>query len=394
LAVTARIDPRRPDEKPIEVRHSIAGPFSAAKEAAKMEAAARGAFEKLGDTRLTLAGFTLKNPAALFVPVSKINALRRDVTEELEKKLDSALNGRIDSVKRDVLPDRQSKIQNLKSKIAWSLKVDCSEFLDGFEAEDWRDIDEVLIDIARDHPSALLERLNTISSTIGREKIRLSLPPLTRKWEEKGIAQKVAALRAAGWNKWEAGNASAWTLLGLELDANQMAGTDLSTDWSVYVINRAAALQVLTMGAKSFVLSPEDGLANFGSLFKEFGAKAVAIVYQDTPLFLAESCAYANLIGGCPGKANCRFESMEMVSTHGEKVTAIDYHCRTIVLNNGPFCLSPRLSELLRAGAQRVRADFIYRKYDPATVRKIWRALRAGQAIPGGHAANFDRGML
>ena len=92
------------------------------------------------------------------------------------------------------------------------------------------------------------------------------------------------------------------------------------------------------------------------------------IVYQDTPLFLAESCAYANLIGGCPGKANCKFESMEMVSSHGEKVTALDYHCRTIVLNQGPFCLSTRLGDLAKAGAVNLRADFVYRPYEPERV--------------------------
>ena len=59
------------------------------------------------------------------------------------------------------------------------------------------------------------------------------------------------------------------------------------------------------MGVRRFALSPEDGLANLRSLLAEFGPQAVLIVYQDTPLFLAESCAYANLIGGCPGKANC-----------------------------------------------------------------------------------------
>jgi hypothetical protein len=111
-------------------------------------------------------------------------------------------------------------------------------------------------------------------------------------------------------------------------------------------------------------------------------------------LFLAESCAYANLIGGCPGKANCCFESMEMESVHGEKVTALDYHCRTIVLNQGPFCLSPRLEELRRAGAKKLRADFIYRGYDPTVLRDRWRMLRAGRSIPGGHSANFDRGVL
>ncbi|HJZ54059.1 MAG TPA: hypothetical protein VKE74_03845, partial [Gemmataceae bacterium] len=136
------------------------------------------------------------------------------------------------------------------------------------------------------------------------------------------------------------------------------------------------------------------GLGNVRSLLAEFGPRAVLIVYQDTPLFLAESCAYANLIGGCPGKANCRFESMEMVSSHGEKVTALDYHCRTIVFNQGPFCLSPRLHDLAKAGAVCLRADFIYRQYDPADVRQRWRLIRSGRIVPGGHAANFDRGLL
>jgi hypothetical protein len=148
------------------------------------------------------------------------------------------------------------------------------------------------------------------------------------------------------------------------------------------------------MGVTRFALSPEDGIENVRSLAGEFGPRAVVIVYQDTPLFVAESCAYANLIGGCPGKANCRFESMEMISSHGEKVTALDYHCRTIVLNQGPFCLGERLADLAEAGVVSLRADFVYRRYDPAEVARAWRLVRSGRTVPGGHSANFDRGVL
>ena len=185
--------------------------------------------------------------------------------------------------------------------------------------------------------------------------------------------------------------------VGLELPGSgpgSTDGLDLATDWSVYVVNREAARQLLDMGVSRFALSPEDGLPNIRSLLAEFGARAVLIVHQDTPLFLAESCAYANLIGGCPGKANCSFESMEMVSSHGEKVTALDYHCRTIVLNQGPFCLSPRLPELASAGAVSLRVDFIYRHYNPEVVRRRWRLVRAGRPVPGGQAAHFDQGMF
>ena len=273
------------------------------------------------------------------------------------------------------------------------MKVDRIGFLDAFTNEDWADVDEVVIDVTRDHASILRDRLAELSERIGRERIRLALPALTRAWEETNVVRKIESLRAAGWMKWEAANLSAWTYLGLD-PSRPIEGLDVAADWSVYVLNRLAARQLIDMGVSRFCLSPEDGYENSRSLWTEFPAQAVLIAHQDTPLFLAESCAYANLIGGCPGKANCSFESMEMESSHGESVTAIDYHCRTIVLNQGPYCLSPRLAELKRAGVRNLRADFIYRAYEPAEVVRRWRLLRAGRPVPGGHAANWDRGLL
>ena len=46
------------------------------------------------------------------------------------------------------------------------------------------------------------------------------------------------------------------------------------------------------------------------------------------------------------------------------------------------------------AGArQTLRADFMYRAYTVEQVRAIWRRLRAGQAIPGTHVGNYERGL-
>jgi hypothetical protein len=255
-------------------------------------------------------------------------------------------------------------------------------------------VDEIVIDIARDHAALLAEGLQDWAGRVGKEKIRLALPALTRSWEDKSVRHKIEQLRQAGWTRWEAANLSAWSYLGLDPARATPGMVDLATDWSIYVMNRLAALQLLEMGVSRFALSPEDGIKNLRALLTEFGRQAVVIVHQDTPLFIAESCAYANLIGGCPGKANCRFESMDMVSSHGEKVTALDYHCRTIVLNQGPFCLATRLPDLAAAGAQALRADFIYRTYTPAEVRERWRMVRAGHPVCGGHAANFDHGIL
>jgi len=371
------------------VQRELAGPFKQATDLDAMENAVRGCFARLGQSRFHLESLTWTNEGNGFVPISQLNQLRREVVEDLDRALQHESKQRVSEVLAAVCP--RLPTSQPSTAFRWSLKVDRVSFLDAFEKDDWRDLDEVIIEIDRDHPTLLRERLAQIGEQIVREKIRLSLPALTRSWEEKGVLQKIDSLRRDGWRKWEAGNVSAWHFLGIDINGGDL---DLATDWSVYVINRLAAQQILDMGATRFALSPEDGFANARTLWTEFGAKAVLIVYQDTPQFLAESCAYANLIGGCPGKANCRFESMEMVSSHGEKVIAIDDHCRTIVLNQEPFSLSTRLPDLAKAGAISLRADFIYRSYLPIQVRDRWRLIRAGRPIPGGQCANFDRGML
>jgi putative protease len=392
LTAVGRVAPRTPNEPPVEVMRTVPGPFPEARDHGAVEPAVQAAFDKLGDTALSLAGFAFHNPAGKFVPVSRLNQLRRDLTAALEQELAQVRTDRAARVLAEVCPVVPPVTRTKAFK--WNVKVDRVAHLDAFTTDDWAGVEEVIVDIARDHPGLLAEGLDRLAAQVGRERLRLAIPPLTRKWEEHGLLHKVERLRAAGWSKWEAGNLSVWTYLGLDPAAGDTGELDLATDWSVYTINRLAGRQLLGMGVRRFTLSPEDGLANIRPLLAEFGDRAVLIVYQDTPLFLAESCAYANLIGGCPGKANCRFESMEMVSAHGEKVTALDYHCRTIVLNQGPFCLSPRLHDLAKAGAQSLRADFVYRKYEADEVVRRWRLVRAGRVVPGGHAANFDRGVL
>jgi len=373
----------------------LPGPFAPCQDPAAMETSVRAACARLGDSSFELAAFSFRNEAGGFVPVSKLNPLRREVLNDLTIRLQETKETRVSSLLSEITPKpRAEDAKPAGPSFRWSIKVDRLSFLDEFTSADWLDIDEAVIDITRDHPTHLRDKLIALAGKIGPERIRLALPALTRKWEEKAVLQKIEALRLAGWKKWEAANLSAWNYLGIDPASGQTAGLDLATDWSVYVLNRLAALQLSDMGVSRFALSPEDGLTNMKSLLSEFGPRAVVIVHQDTPLFIAESCAYANLIGGCPGKANCNFQSMDMVSSHGEKVTAIDYHCRTIVLNQGPFSLSTRLGELARAGATSLRADFIYRQYEPGEVRDRWRMVRAGQTIPGGHAANWDRGIL
>jgi putative protease len=128
-----------------------------------------------------------------------------------------------------------------------------------------------------------------------------------------------------------------------------------------------------------------------GALLGRLGPAASVVVYEDSPLFISESCPYANLAGGCPGPAACAFEQMELTSSHGGKALVVNERCRSFTLNDVPFNLSARLGALRDAGARSFRVHFVHRRYAPERAREIWRALRRGDAVRPGHAGSFDR---
>jgi hypothetical protein len=51
------------------------------------------------------------------------------------------------------------------------------------------------------------------------------------------------------------------------------------------------------------------------------------------------------------------------------------------------------LKKLIEAGAASVRADFIWRGYQPEEVVEVWRLLRQGLDIRGTRKANILRGL-
>ena len=82
----------------IEVKAERDGRFEAASDPARMEAEARTAFGKLGNTRFELGAFKLENSDKVFVPVSLMNELRRDLVGRLETSWVSARAARLERV--------------------------------------------------------------------------------------------------------------------------------------------------------------------------------------------------------------------------------------------------------------------------------------------------------
>ncbi|HYD39895.1 MAG TPA: U32 family peptidase [Anaeromyxobacter sp.] len=393
LEATAEVAPGRT----VRAEAEVAGRFEPARDAGKMVATARAALEKLGDTRFALAELAWRDPEGRFVPVSRLNDARRALVEALDGALRADVAARVEAAKGELGEGRGSVEKpgagsgsGAAGAVAWILKTDRLSTFDAFPPEELAAAGELVVDLGREPVRDLVARLDALAARAGgREKVRLALPLLVRAWEEKALRAGIAALRAAGFERWELTNAASWALLGLRPGAPH--GLDLTSDWPLHCVNRGAAAALRELGVRRVTLSLEDVRANLAALLAALGAAAAVVVYEDAPLFLSESCPYATLRGTCPGPADCTFEVMELASSHGGRVRVVNDRCRSVTLNDAPFSLAPRLRALLDAGARALRVHFVHRPYASAEALAIWRGLREPVPAAPGHTGSFDR---
>ena len=373
---------------PLATAAEVDGTFESGREPAKIEATARQAFEKLGDTPFELAKFRVDNPDSLFIPVSLLNRLRREVMASLAGRMAEARQKRVQDIQQSESVDSGITRTQSGEKSRWSLKVDRVDALAALDPDDLADVEEVVVEIQRNTLPELIAGLTQLERLAGKDRIRLALPILTRDWEWPQLEGKIKALKDAGWRRWEAGSLSAWTMV----EGTWVSGGDMTADWAVYVTNRSAARQLQAMGASRFTLSPEMDREGLRSLLGPFGNTSTVIVYQDSPLFISENCALAASARKCPANAGCRGAERDWTSGSGEKILLVQQDCRTWALNTVPFSLAKRVDELHEMGARHLRADFIIRHYGPDEVRRLWHSIRQGKAVPG-YEGNFTRGL-
>ncbi len=391
-----------PGAPALSVDLNIAGAAPPARDQGLSFTAARAAFGQMQNTDWQLAEFQLSNPDCRFVPVSALKNARRQMVAALEE---------CRAARREVARARVSTwlgaigvgatlpcaAEALRGKPAepstlewlWSLKTDQPDGLEQLQPDDWQDVEELILDVDAPDWPALQTHLAAWTARLGAVRLRLALPAIVRAADEKRLFPKMQALLRAGWRRWEIAN-----LGGMELLAAAGAhpgSLDVAADWPLYTANSAAGRQLREWGITRLALSPEDSRDNWRALLPRLELPAVAIVYQDTPLMLAETCVLRK--ARCAGNSGCRQPELDLTSTHGDRLHVCRRGCRNVLINQLPLNLWPRRAELWGLGARRVRADFIWRAYSAADTRKIWRALRAGTDGPPGHCGNFDRGM-
>lgn len=328
----------------------IDGNFEKAQDISKANEAINNSFEKTGGTGLLLKSIQINNFDGLFVPISKVNELRRALYAKVEP-----------FYKKGTLPEIK-KSENKKFQ-GWIIKVDNLAYLQDLDLSKFKEIIYLI------NPKTKVSELNHLP----KNKIRIALPEVCRK--PALFSKIIDSLLDAGYKKWEAGNY--W---GLEiLPIKQL---DVSLSSSVYMLNSQAMQNAQDFGVKRISFAIEDTLDNVKVLADKTCATSCFIVYQDAPLFISAGCIRDNDCKNCKGAT----EIMNL-SKDNKQYTAISNNCQLMMFNNAPICFAKEAKEI---NSDFYRMDFCYKNYTSRDVKLIADLIMNYEDVKGCAKANIN----
>ncbi len=356
----------------VEAEVSAVETLDACKDVRQVEASVTGSFGKLGNTAYEAGRVAVDNRAGRFVPVSLVNRLRRELVEALQTREGDWRAGRLEAMRADEAAGAVAGMSG-GSALSWIIKTDRVTTLEGWTAEDWAGVADVVVGIEVDDLENLKRRLEALVSVVGRERVRLAMPLIMREWDRPEVVRRIRALRDCGYDRWELPS-----LAGLPMLREGGGKVVLTADWPLYAMNRSAIRMLVDLGFERVTLSPEGTEENIRDLLAGHADRLVLPVYQDPPLFISESCPQVALSRDEAGKGCGGCGTVEYESRAGERVIVLHRGCRTIVIPREPLSMSGRIGGLRRGGLMMARVDFVWRPYLPEEAVAIWRRFRSG----------------
>ena len=288
---------------------------------------------KTGGTVFEATGTRTLVEPGLAVPLSALNALRRQVLDDLSRQ-------------RTAPPQRRH-----------------SEFKPGVRYEDYPEEPDIYIslrragqltfDLIRAHPTLItlpVEELaahpDSITNAIRHDlSVAAVLPRVCFDRELDDLRRQMEACREAGVTDVYVGN------LGLLPLCREM-GFTLRGDFGLNVFNSQAAKEYKRLGLQSLTASFELKLAQIRDLSKAVDTEIIA--YGRLPLMLTENCAVKNRSGKCTCANVNLLTDRKGVRFPVER----SYGCRSEILNANKVFLADKADDWKKLGLRAIRLLF------------------------------------
>ena len=272
------------------------------------EEVVRRNLSKLGGTPYRLADLALELDEGLMLPISALNALRRDAIEKLSQE---------ESVRseNDLTRRKFDSPEQVRDGYRSAVFYDASQIPD--EAFDF--FDDIFVPLED-----------------AKEGLGVMLPEVIFDSQRASVEAMLKAARERGATKALVGN------LG-HIELARAAGFTLVGDFRLNLANGSSVAETEKFGFERVILSPELTL----SQLRDIKARSSAVVYGRLPLMLTEKCVGKEL-GGCD---TCRANRTALTDRMGVSFPVRQrFGHRSVIFNSVPVYMADRQSELLRNG--------------------------------------------
>ena len=295
---------------------------------------------RLGGTPYLPAKVEITVGEGLMVPVSKLNALRREALAKLTET--PALP---EPLPYHPLHAAGEKLREPSARFRSSAQITAA---------------------AQDYFSVRYLPLNAFDPAVANG---VEIPPVL--WDAE-LPEIVAQLK----NARERGAKHALVCNVGHLTLAKEAGLIPHGDFRLNVWNEASLAVALQRGFADVLLSPELTLPRI----RDIHGSCDAIVYGRVPLMLLEKCA-GREVGDCNA---CAANKNQLVDRRGEKFPVFRLECptnghRNILVNSRPTVMSDRLRELRGAGL--LGGHYIFTVESPAEVDRVIAAYQKGTPL-------------
>ncbi len=235
---------------------TITDTFTPANNIEKMQSALHTAFDKTGDYAFTLNNLQIENPNTLFVPMSILNELRRQLYDKI-----------VIETKNAALPPVLKQNQQ-KQAPKWQIKVDNLSLLPDI---DLSRIDSVIIPLT---PNLSPDMVPDI-----KKDIILSLPAVH--FNVEIFKNVIDRFIKAGFTHFMANNIAHLHILP--------KNATITFGENMHMLNTQALSHANNLGATAITYSIEDTKENIAKLL-DYDINSTLIIYQDIPLFISKNC--------------------------------------------------------------------------------------------------------
>ena len=348
---------------PVALDLPLPGPFPPAKNPDAARRAFTSAFEKLGDTPFSLASCSFSLPPP-FIPLSRLNEIRRSSAADLARRLDDAFAQRRAAAAADLAAPPPPPAPLPFSADSCIVKTDAPRaLLQAFPGHDFPPaVAEYTVVLDPADPSALPDLRAALPPSV---LLRPALPVIVRSWEREPLKALVRDLLDQGFRAWEISNLS-----GLDFLPPPSGTLDVAADWPLYALNSLAAAELFARGLSRLTLSPELPDDQAADLARRFPSRFVWPVRSDPPLFISENCPHAAFAGACPTHGKCGYAGETLTGPDNLPLPVIPRSCRFYTL-----LPEPRRVPLPPDTPALPRHDFLLRPLPPPALRTALLAL-------------------